>query len=202
MTNSRVPRRLAGAISSDIGVLPSGTLKRIHVNQHVIRRNAKTGESAWVIQWAGALVPRRILMTFASSLRLRFKVSPSAQWSARCSTSKAGYSPSRPRSTPDDPDVFAPGPHASPAKAENIGRRRYSCAAWDSPRCVSRANVPWGRDHPCAIGLDPRIATRRRLREEEENSRGLRRASATDAQGRCSPGQGLDDRPVNEAATM
>jgi hypothetical protein len=34
-------------------VFPAGTIKRIHVNQHIIRRNKKTGDKAAVttIQW-------------------------------------------------------------------------------------------------------------------------------------------------------
>jgi hypothetical protein len=46
MTNSRIPPRSAEFIPPNVDVVPPGTLKRIHVNQHVIRRNAKTGESA------------------------------------------------------------------------------------------------------------------------------------------------------------
>lgn len=40
-------------------VMPSGTVKRIHVNQHMIRRNKKTGERNNVItvQWRNKSYP-------------------------------------------------------------------------------------------------------------------------------------------------
>ncbi len=46
MTDSDLPGESADSALLDVEVLPSGTLKRIHVNQHVIRRNTKTGDTA------------------------------------------------------------------------------------------------------------------------------------------------------------
>lgn len=45
------------ATTTDYGpaVFPAGTIKRIHVNQHMIRQNKKTGltENVITIQWRG-----------------------------------------------------------------------------------------------------------------------------------------------------
>jgi hypothetical protein len=61
-------------------VFPAGTIKRVHVNQHVIRRNKKTGECENVItiQWKNKSYP-------VSNLRIQ-------------GSSEVVYSPSKPLS--------------------------------------------------------------------------------------------------------
>lgn len=53
MATLTTPRCLVPANAAGTMLMPEGTIKRIHVNQHVVRHNKKTGsaDSVITVQW-------------------------------------------------------------------------------------------------------------------------------------------------------